>query len=241
MGNNPISRIDPDGGLGDPPKEKIATIALPEIVLVGKGNGNSWNTEGMFWHTSFQGNLNDWNALNNTNFSNSREAFTWYKQQEWNAISRQHKAEFYAAREAYGRGVLQLMSALTLPVSIVELGTAAFIYSGSRSAVSFSDDAVLFSDDIIQYSKTIIPRAPKGGINIGEKIFKGGRYIPGARETINFGRQVQNFSSLPFRASPVYPAVHSTLSTPAINGTFGITLSSLSLFSFHHKINNQHK
>ncbi len=239
MGNNPMNGIDPDGGCWDDDgnwNSDCIPQPLDEVIVVGNGKG-SWNTEGLYWSTTFAGNLNDWNALNGTNFSNSRDAFDWYKQQEWNAISAQHKAEFFAAREEYGRGVIQLMSVLTLPVSFAELGTAAVIYSGSRTALSFSDDIALLSDDIIQYSTTSIPRAPKGGIVIGDTFFKGGQFIPGARTTLNFGRQTQNFSSLPFGASTLRPAVHATLSTPALNGATGVGLSSLSWIRYYHRIN----
>ncbi|MEA1786120.1 RHS repeat-associated core domain-containing protein [Arenibacter sp. GZD96] len=240
MGNNPISLVDPNGGMTDCPDcpdPQIATVQLDEVVVTAPRINSSWNTESMYWSTTFQGNLSDWNALNGTNFTDPRDAFDWYKQQEWNAIKSQHWAEFYAGREAYGRGVIQLMSALTLPVSFAELGTAAVIYSGSRTALSFSDDIALLSDDIVQYSIKSIPRAPRGGILIENTFYNGGQFIPGARTTLNFGRQTQNFSSLPFGASTLRPAVHATLSTPALNGATGVGLSSLSLIRYYHKTN----
>ena len=239
MGNNPISRIDPTGGMTDCPDcpdPPIATVMLDEVVVSAPRINNSWNTEGMYWSTTFQGNLNDWNALNNTNFTDPRDAFEWYKQQEWNAIESQHRAEFYAGREAYGRGVLQLMSVLTLPVSIAELGTAgAMALTSGRTAFTFADDAALLSDDIINYSTQTIPRAPKGGLLIGNTAYKGGQFIPGARTTLGFGRQTQNFSSLPFGSSTLRPAVHATLATPALNGSSGVGLSSLVIYRQIHQ------
>lgn len=131
MGNNPIYLTDPDGGMtegccdGDGWYSET-TNQLDAVTVVASGS-NSWNSEGIYWTTTFKGNLNDWNILNNTNFTNSRNAFNWYKQQEWNAISQQHKAEFYAAKYAYGKGVLTIIGVAIAPLAIIEGGAGLTI------------------------------------------------------------------------------------------------------------------
>ena len=103
MGNNPISRIDPnggsDGGPGDPP-----TINLDTVVITGHCGSNCGNNTPHIanidfrsfdpsyptWTSSFKGNLNDWNEVNGTNFKDPYAAYDYWKelvkQREMNAF-----------------------------------------------------------------------------------------------------------------------------------------------------------
>ncbi len=115
MGNNPISRIDPnggsDGGPGDPP-----TINLDTVVITGHCGSNCGNNTPHIanidfrsfdpsyptWTSSFKGNLNDWNEVNGTNFKDPYAAYDYWKellkQRKMNAIeSKIHSATNQAA------------------------------------------------------------------------------------------------------------------------------------------------
>jgi len=249
MGNNPISLIDPDGGMTDCEGCPIKTVQLNEVLVTGvdkSGGRGIWSSEvglsgtNMWASNHFIGSLGAYNKRVGQNFTNHGDEAIWHDNLVSSQIAEQHRREFYAGREAYGKGVVQLMSALTLPVSIVELGTAAVIYSGSRAAFSFSDDIALLSDDIINYSIKTQSRAPKGGLikvnaNSSLSSFGGGQFT-GSQTILNFGKQIPpNFSTLSSLSNTLRPAVHATLATPALNGASGVGLSSLILFRQVHQ------
>jgi hypothetical protein len=90
---------------------------------------------------------------------------------------------------------------------------ALFIPFGGASkatkAVSAVDDVARagpLENMITQYTIKSIPRAPKGGIEIAGKFYKGGQFIPGKRTTIQYGRgAVPKFNTVPALSTPLRP------------------------------------
>ena len=73
MGNNPISQIDPDGGMSGPGDGCDGCIQLDEVVITAKGNGSGRiKPRGITWTseiTEFAGNMAQWQELTNHQFS----------------------------------------------------------------------------------------------------------------------------------------------------------------------------
>ncbi|MDC1265232.1 RHS repeat-associated core domain-containing protein, partial [Flavobacteriaceae bacterium] len=121
MGNNPITRIDPDGGKdgdssccpGDCCPNTTGVQELPEVVIGGSSGGNSgfdfsgmpnWMQSGQpdWWNTSFTGNLSDYNNDFGTDYTEGNQLNQWryqnhYKPEYDDMISSIHGATNQAA------------------------------------------------------------------------------------------------------------------------------------------------
>ncbi|GAB4519400.1 MAG: hypothetical protein Tsb004_30440 [Allomuricauda sp.] len=136
MGNNPISRIDPTGGMTDCP-DCADTIHLNEVVVTAPGNPTNFSdrfptmgivgaehlkdpSQYITWDSDFKGNLNDYNLANNTNYGSEREAYA-----DWNytfnyAIPQ--RESIMAMHDATGEVAEFAMEMATMFVPVGKLG-----------------------------------------------------------------------------------------------------------------------
>ncbi len=80
MGNNWVSRVDPNGGTDTECCDEYDGGMLPEVIVHGSGSRRNWVSEVSFntpvgWESSFNGTLNDWNQKYGSNFSSHQEAY----------------------------------------------------------------------------------------------------------------------------------------------------------------------
>ena len=108
----------------------------------------------------------------------------------------------------------------------------------SRGAPSSSSSGFGLLDDFASsYSKAApgLTRAPKGGITIAGKYFKGGQFTP--RPRLHFGRgHFSNFNTLPFGSSPIRPTPVNFNASPSLRWFGAIGGSSLSLWNSYNQM-----
>ena len=197
MGNNWISRVDPDGGMDcpDPPcnNDTSAAILLDEVVVTAPNKFSDRvdifgivgaehlrdPSQYAIWETTFQGNLDDYNRQFNTNYASEREAFAdWNYTFNYAVPQRQHILDIHESTATAAEYMSYILPTPALGATAVVKG-APLVYRGAKIGLRYVDDiaikASVYGDDLIHAGKRL-------GI---DKIYNGyNKLSPGLRRTL---------------------------------------------------------
>ena len=137
MGNNPITYTDPDGGCiknGEP-----CNASRTGERVVGDG-GAVWEWDGDTWglHESYSLQLEGFIGSPNGEYSfrDWQNDMQDFRAMQFEQMAAQHRAEFYAGRRAYGKGVAKIIGVALLPIAAAE----GIPYLASRGLLSASTE-----------------------------------------------------------------------------------------------------
>jgi len=114
---------------------------------------------------------------------------------------------------------------------------------GVESAITTVDDVAKapLENFVSSYSRAVpeVLRAPSGGIRVGGKFYEGGQFIP--RPRLQFGRGIDNFSTLPPFSTPLKPSPINYNASPILRYGIGIGGAALGYIYYREKTVNSGK
>ncbi len=136
------------------------------------------------------------------------------------------------------------VSATLLAGQIGATGIAAKGFTrGVESAITAVDDVAKapLENFVSSYSRAVpeVLRAPSGGIRVGGKFYEGGQFIP--RPRLQFGRGIDNFSTLPPFSTPLKPSPINYNASPILRYGIGIGGAALGYIYYREKTVNSGK